>query len=272
MTTGDIAVMVARWRQSGQDDLALQVIIRAWCASATADGIPAERQLELLGMVGIHIGGGGGGTCPAVAPCPYCRAYGGGGHGGWCPNGYSGQVGDPPLADGPLEPDWVLSVAEHMKYLTRLFLSVEMRRQGEDPGKPRDWSLRWGQVQGLLGNGQVLAVHHGGLQAPAAPPPDPDPAPSPGAAGSGLPERESQADLPVDGFTWEVLDYLRGRPRMTTEDIGQGMQRNGLAVLAALGEADSLGLAVHYGEAPYQWALTAAGAGAAAGRRNRGER
>lgn len=37
--------------------------------------------------LGIGIGGGGGGSDPDIPPCPYCGASGGGGHGGFCPEG-----------------------------------------------------------------------------------------------------------------------------------------------------------------------------------------
>ncbi|HEV2175264.1 MAG TPA: hypothetical protein VGR71_16945 [Nitrospira sp.] len=35
---------------------------------------------------GITIGRGGGGNNPLIPECPVCGAYGGGGHGGGCPN------------------------------------------------------------------------------------------------------------------------------------------------------------------------------------------
>lgn len=35
----------------------------------------------------VGIGTGSGGTDENILPCGYCGAYGGGGHGGFCPNG-----------------------------------------------------------------------------------------------------------------------------------------------------------------------------------------
>lgn len=47
-----------------------------------------EVRTEIYKVLGIGIGGGGGGTQESTSPhCAYCGAYGGGGHGGLCPNG-----------------------------------------------------------------------------------------------------------------------------------------------------------------------------------------
>jgi hypothetical protein len=103
----EIAALVAAWRQSpATSSRDLQQLISRWCTEATAHGIPVARQLEMLAVHGIHIGGGGGGSGP-VFRCAYCGAYGGGGHGGLCPLGSAGIDGEQGLSgrlEGPLGP------------------------------------------------------------------------------------------------------------------------------------------------------------------------
>jgi len=93
-----IKALVAAWREKQQQDgdcRQLQLIIRNWCRDATAHGIPVARQLEMLHLYGIVLGGGGHGRDPDAPPCPYCGATEEGGHGGLCPNGSSGIDGAP---------------------------------------------------------------------------------------------------------------------------------------------------------------------------------
>jgi hypothetical protein len=97
--------MITAWRTSGQGDQALQSVVRAWCATATADGIPVARQLELLALCGVLIGGGGRGPNPGLPGCGYCGADPGidgpgAGHGGLCPNGITGIHGEPGTGAG----------------------------------------------------------------------------------------------------------------------------------------------------------------------------
>ena len=87
MTTAQIAELVARWREEGTNTGELQSIVRRWCAEVTAEGMPVDRQLHLLAMVGIVVGGGGQGRDPDVVPCPYCHATDPGGHGRHVPEG-----------------------------------------------------------------------------------------------------------------------------------------------------------------------------------------
>lgn len=62
--------------------------IRAVADPLIAKGVPEfEVRQEVLSVLGVGIGGGGGGMDPAIPACPYCAANGGGGHGGFCPNG-----------------------------------------------------------------------------------------------------------------------------------------------------------------------------------------
>jgi len=66
----------------------LRELIKETADRVIAEGAnPVDVRGEVLRVHGIGIGGGGGGTDPAVKLCPYCGAYGGGGHGGFCPNG-----------------------------------------------------------------------------------------------------------------------------------------------------------------------------------------
>lgn len=48
---------------------------------------PEQVRAAIFGRYGIGIGGGGGGVNYDVPPCRICGAFGGGGHGGLCPNG-----------------------------------------------------------------------------------------------------------------------------------------------------------------------------------------
>lgn len=65
-----------------------------WIWSATATlfevmseaGIPAEAMVKMLWLMGISIGHGGRGSDAGIPECPVCGAFGGGGHGGFCPN------------------------------------------------------------------------------------------------------------------------------------------------------------------------------------------
>jgi hypothetical protein len=45
-----------------------------------------KRLAEWSPPAGTRVGPGGSGPDPSVVVCPVCRAYGGGGHGGGCPN------------------------------------------------------------------------------------------------------------------------------------------------------------------------------------------
>ena len=47
---------------------------------------PAQVIQAILDQLDIGIGKGGAGPYD-IPPCPYCGAYGGGGHGGLCPRG-----------------------------------------------------------------------------------------------------------------------------------------------------------------------------------------
>jgi hypothetical protein len=49
-----------------------------------AGGTPVDVNIALRRTLGIEIGCGGGGN-QDIPPCPYCGAFGGGGHGGFCP-------------------------------------------------------------------------------------------------------------------------------------------------------------------------------------------
>lgn len=44
-------------------------------------------QAEVWAVLGVGIGIGGSGPVSGIKSCPYCGAYGGGGHGGLCPRG-----------------------------------------------------------------------------------------------------------------------------------------------------------------------------------------
>jgi hypothetical protein len=93
-----IKALVASWRERQQQDgdcRQLQQLITSWCASATVRGIPVARQLEMLRLYGIALGGGGHDRNPDALACEYCGATGGGGHGGLCPNGSTGINGGP---------------------------------------------------------------------------------------------------------------------------------------------------------------------------------
>lgn len=46
---------------------------------------PQVVRMHVKMMTGVSIGEGGSGTDPSIPPCPYCGAFGGGGHGGSCP-------------------------------------------------------------------------------------------------------------------------------------------------------------------------------------------
>ncbi len=48
---------------------------------------PAEINEVLRGQLWLMIGGGGKGPDESIPRCAYCGACGGGGHGGFCPNG-----------------------------------------------------------------------------------------------------------------------------------------------------------------------------------------
>jgi hypothetical protein len=50
---------------------------------------PAGINIELRKAGLNEIGRGGGGLSDDVPECRYCGAYGGGGHGGFCPGGYA---------------------------------------------------------------------------------------------------------------------------------------------------------------------------------------
>jgi hypothetical protein len=61
--------------------------IRAFAAPVIArGGSPAEVRAAVRASLGVEIGEGGSGPSPLLAVCQYCGAYGGGGHGGFCPN------------------------------------------------------------------------------------------------------------------------------------------------------------------------------------------
>lgn len=68
------------YRQLGQ-------FVKEKCEAWTLLGIPPAEQRQRLAKTGIFIGGGGAGSDPSVPECGYCHAFGGGGHGGFCPNG-----------------------------------------------------------------------------------------------------------------------------------------------------------------------------------------
>ena len=82
---------------SGNFDLgiALMGIVRApgihgitgqvFQAMASA-GVPVETQVKVMWLLGIGLGHGGKGSDDSIPECPYCGCYGGGGHGGFCPN------------------------------------------------------------------------------------------------------------------------------------------------------------------------------------------
>jgi hypothetical protein len=93
-----IGAQLRAWQAQGGDERAVQLqrVIRAWCKTATAHGIPVPRQVEMLAHYGVALGGGGQGPDPsAVVPCGYCGATVPGGHGGLCPNGSLGVDGEP---------------------------------------------------------------------------------------------------------------------------------------------------------------------------------
>jgi hypothetical protein len=48
---------------------------------------PSVVRDAVLWQLRVGIGTGGGGPDESIPPCKYCGAYGGGGHGGFCPNG-----------------------------------------------------------------------------------------------------------------------------------------------------------------------------------------
>lgn len=77
------------------DQLDLNRLFSSVCAAMTVAGITVRAQVEVLWEMGFSIGGGGSGPDSSVPECPYCGCHGGGGHGGFCPNG------------GYLPEDWV---------------------------------------------------------------------------------------------------------------------------------------------------------------------
>jgi hypothetical protein len=95
VTTKDLAALVADWAASGRNGNELKTLIRSWCEQSTAAGVSTGRQVALLAVCGIVLGGGQGGEDSSDLECPYCHARGNGGHGGFCPNWVPAGIGDP---------------------------------------------------------------------------------------------------------------------------------------------------------------------------------
>lgn len=72
-------------------DAGLQDRINAAAKAMTEAGVPYRAQVRVIGRVFmLSIGGGGGGFNAGIRQCPWCGAYGGGGHGGFCPGPSAG--------------------------------------------------------------------------------------------------------------------------------------------------------------------------------------
>lgn len=83
-----VALTVANLSDAGGGNGAggAQVIVDRVAAAMTRAGVRYPVQVEVLSLaLGIRIGAGGRGPNVTIPACPYCGAYGGGGHGGFCP-------------------------------------------------------------------------------------------------------------------------------------------------------------------------------------------
>lgn len=143
----EIAALVEAWRKTAVDPGGgeLQAIVRRWCASATEHGISPARQVEMLLLHGVAIGGGG----LTGQECPYCHARGGGGHGGLCPNGTTGIAGERAQSrdDGsglPVQESPVLTVTGFIEARLAEITQAAMAASSDGDqatGKPERW--RW---------------------------------------------------------------------------------------------------------------------------------
>jgi hypothetical protein len=65
-------------------------LVRPLAKAMSAEGVPVPAQLRVFQRVlGVSIGGGGTGRDETIPECAYCHAKGGGGHGGFCPDGWA---------------------------------------------------------------------------------------------------------------------------------------------------------------------------------------